>query len=66
MISDESKWVAAVLANDENSTDEELVAYLMKEAPMSKQRAMDMVAVRDLYLRGDVQGFLDLAFRRAK
>ena len=47
------KWIDAVLANDENSTDEELVAYFMKEVPMSEQAARNLVATRADYLRGE-------------
>ena len=47
------QWIDAVLANDEASTDEELVAYFMQEAPMSEQAARNLVATRADYLRGE-------------
>lgn len=46
-------WIEAVLANDENSTDDELIAYLVKEAPMSEQAARNLVSMRGDYLRED-------------
>lgn len=41
-----AKWVKAVLANDEGSTDAELVAYFVSEGPMSKAEAQKWVAQR--------------------
>ena len=46
------RWYEAVLANDENATDEEMVAYFVKEGPMSEQAARNLVSMRMDYLRG--------------
>ena len=43
------QWIDAVLANDETSTDEELVHDLMREAPMSEALARQLVATRTDY-----------------
>lgn len=40
------KWVDAVLANDEVSSDEELVQYFMVEGTMTEANARAAVALR--------------------
>ena len=44
------RWWEAVLANDENSTDEQIVAYFQVEGPMSEQAARNLVSMRQDYL----------------
>ena len=47
-------WIKSVLSNDEDSSDEELVAYFMKEGPMSEEEARQWVAKRKFYLNNIV------------
>lgn len=42
-------WIEGVLSNDENSTDEELVAYFQSNG-LELQQARDVVSHRDTYL----------------
>lgn len=51
LTADQTKLVKAVLSNDENSTDEELIDYFMN-AGISKSDAQQWVAKRDKYLNG--------------
>ena len=53
-------WIAATLSNDENSTDEELVAYFIKEGPMSKEQAQKYVAQRSAFLHREKDSAADL------
>ncbi|GAB3513153.1 hypothetical protein [Pseudoxanthomonas daejeonensis] len=46
---DDIRWIEGVLSNDENSTDEELLAYFQQNG-LSAQQATDVVAHRDTYL----------------
>ena len=41
------QWISAVLQNDENSTDQELRTYFMKEGKMSLKEADFYVKQRD-------------------
>lgn len=49
-ITDKLYWIEAVLTNDENATDEELVKYFIKEGSMSEAEAKEWVAKRSEYL----------------
>ena len=51
--SDYRRWYEAVLANDEGSTDAELVLYFMREGGMSQPTAELLVTTRGDYLRGE-------------
>lgn len=54
------RWIEQVLSNDENSTDEELVAYFQQNG-LTNQQARDVVSHRDAYLNDivfDGQGSL--------
>ena len=46
------KWIAAVLSNDENSTDAQLVAYFMENG-IPALSAWSIVSQRDAYLKGE-------------
>jgi hypothetical protein len=43
-------WVAAVLTNDETASNEELVAYFMREGNFTKEEAELLVSKRGEYL----------------
>jgi hypothetical protein len=43
-------WVAAVLTNDETASNEELVAYFMREGKFTKEEAEVLVSKRGEYL----------------
>jgi hypothetical protein len=43
-------WVAAVLTNDETASDDELVAYFMREGKFTKDEAALLVSRRGEYL----------------
>ena len=43
------RWIEQVLSNDENSTDEELIAYFQQN-DLTNQQAQDVVSHRDAYL----------------
>lgn len=47
------EWIEAVLANDENSSDAELVAYFMKEGGMTSSEATYWVSKRNDYLHAN-------------
>ena len=49
LTADNIRWIEGVLSNDENSTDEELLAYFQQNG-LSAQQATDVVAHRDTYL----------------
>lgn len=49
---DDIRWIEGVLSNDENSTDDELLAYFQDNG-LSAQQARDVVSHRDTYL-GDI------------
>ncbi len=44
-----SEWVLDTLCNDENDSDEEMVAYFMEEGNVSKEQARAWVAERGYY-----------------
>lgn len=44
------RWIKATLANDENSSDEELISYFMKEGGLSREEAQKWVSQRTKYL----------------
>lgn len=44
------RWIEAVLANDEDSTDEELVEHFVGEGGMPESEAREWVNRRDEYL----------------
>jgi hypothetical protein len=46
-------WIKASLCNDETATDEELVAYLSKEGPLTQAEAQAWVDRRIYYLGGN-------------
>lgn len=46
----EAKYIAAVLANDEVSTDQELISLFVKEMKMSEKEAKYWVSKRNDYL----------------
>ena len=43
------KWIKSTLANDENSSDEEIVTLFMEEGQMSEEEARAWVAKRTFY-----------------
>ena len=43
-------WIKSTLANDENSSDEELLEYSVKECGLSRDEAAQWVALRPQYL----------------
>ena len=43
------KWIKSTLANDENSSDEEIVTFFMEEGKMSEEEARAWVAKRTFY-----------------
>ncbi len=45
------KWIKAVLANDEVSSDEELIEYFIKESGLTRVEAIKWVALRPSYIR---------------
>jgi len=49
LIADDIRWIEQVLSNDENSTDEELVAYFQQNG-LTAQQAQDVVSHRGAYL----------------
>lgn len=49
------KWVKATLSNDDNSTNDELVAYFTEEGRMSKEEAELWVSRRGFYLNNIVR-----------
>lgn len=49
LTADDIRWIEGVLANDEQSTDDELVAYFEKNG-LTAQQAKDVVGYRDTYL----------------
>lgn len=49
LIADDIRWIEQVLSNDENSTDQELIAYFQANG-LTAQQAMDVVSHRDAYL----------------
>ena len=44
-------WIKQILANDENSSDAELLEHFMKEGGLSREEAARWVALRPEYLR---------------
>ena len=44
-------WIKAVLANDENASDQEILEYFVKEGGLTSKEAAKWVALRDRYLR---------------
>lgn len=44
-------WIKSILANDEVSSDEELVEHFIKEGGLTKKEATRWVAIRPQYLR---------------
>ena len=48
------EWIKSVLSNDEYSSDEELVAYLMQEGNMTEVEAKTWVSKRNFYLNNIV------------
>ncbi len=48
MDSNKPRMIKDALANDENTTDEEMVAYFIKEG-LTEQEAKEWVAKRDFY-----------------
>ena len=42
-------WIKSTLANDENSSDEELLEYFMEECGLSRDEAAQWVALRTEY-----------------
>jgi hypothetical protein len=46
---DTTKWIEAVLSNDENTTDEELLAYFTDNG-VTAEDAASWIAKRDAYL----------------
>jgi hypothetical protein len=44
-------WIKQTLANDEYSSDEELLEYFMKEGGLSRDEAVQWVALRPQYMR---------------
>jgi hypothetical protein len=44
-------WIKQTLANDEYSSDEEMLEYFMKEGPLSYDEAAQWLALRPQYLR---------------
>jgi hypothetical protein len=43
------KWIKSTLANDEYSSDEEMVAYFMQEGSITEEEARNWVAKRNFY-----------------
>ena len=43
------KWIKSTLANDENSSDEEIVTFFMEEGQMSEEEARAWVSKRTFY-----------------
>lgn len=43
-------WIKSVLSNDENSTDEELIQWFIKEGKLTEKQAKEWVAKREYYL----------------
>jgi hypothetical protein len=43
-------WVAAVLTNDETASNDELVAYFMREGNFTQEEAELLVAKRDEFV----------------
>jgi hypothetical protein len=43
-------WIKGTLANDECSTNEELLEYFMKEGPLSYEEAAQWLALRSRYM----------------
>ena len=50
------RCIKATLSNDEKSTDEELIAYFMKEGGLSREVAASWVAKRSEYLNSVKSG----------
>jgi hypothetical protein len=48
-------WIKSTLANDEQSSPEELVAYFVTEGPMTTEEAETWVTKRDFYSNNIVQ-----------
>jgi hypothetical protein len=48
-------WIKSVLANDDNSADEELVEYFVQEGPMTRREAEAWIAKRSFYANNLVQ-----------
>jgi hypothetical protein len=46
-------WIKASLCNDEYASDEELVAYFIKNGPMTKEQAKQWVDRRMYYMGGN-------------
>jgi hypothetical protein len=42
-------WIKSTLANDEYSSDEEIITYFMEEGQMSEEEARSWVAKRSFY-----------------
>jgi pyrroloquinoline quinone (PQQ) biosynthesis protein C len=49
------EWIKSVLSNDEDSSDEELVAYFMQEGGLTKEEAVAWVTKRSFYLNNIVR-----------
>lgn len=64
MINKKYNWIAATLANDENSTDTELLEYFIKEGKMKRDEAEYYVKQRDKFLN-DLNAKLDIYKRKA-
>ena len=48
---DKRTWIAAVLTNDEVSTDEAMAAYFMREGGLREAQAISAVSKRGIYQR---------------
>ena len=48
---DKRKWLAAVLTNDETSSDADMAAYFMREGGLTEAQAMSAVSKRGTYQR---------------
>jgi hypothetical protein len=53
-LQEQRRWIVAVLANDEASTDEELVAHFMAEGGLNEKMARYWVGKRGAALRGEL------------